>query len=138
MRSDPAYPWGVRPDRLCQIEWVVSDLDASLRFYEEAFGWTRAPAEIQGFYVLNVPSGCPFGLALVQGVPSQDSHRAVRHSPVLHFAVSPMARQEIVRLVPLFGGAVLGSPRQVPGAGSIQLVSDPDSHRLGLFCSMNA
>jgi len=53
------------PAALCQIEIAVTDVARALAFYGGAFGWRPVPAEIHEYVVLEVPPGCPYGLALV-------------------------------------------------------------------------
>ena len=117
----------VNPTKLCQIEIYVSNLDHSLSFYENVFGWKRMPLEIQDYYVLNVPESCPFGLSLI---PAKTSQPKSSHN-VLYFKVEDP--EKIMEQAPKFHGRTRFGPKKVPGYGVIYQLEDPDGQRYGLF-----
>ena len=112
--------------KLCQIEVEVTDITRARNFYETVFALKTLPAEMHRYYILEVPSDCPYGISLRltdQVVPSQ--------SVLLYFAVPTLegigARVELAQ-----SGAIEGK-RVIPGYGQAALVTDPDGHRFGLF-----
>jgi len=117
----------IDPRKICQLEISVSDLNRSLLFYENVFGWTRRPADIHNFAVLDVPSDCTFGISLSQGNPQL---AAANHAVIYFRSDDPAA---VVATIPKHGGAVIFGPKKVPGYGVIYQIADPDGHRFGLF-----
>lgn len=119
----------VDPSKICQIEIYVSDLERSLRFYENALGWCAVPAEIHQVTVLKVPEGSPFGISLIEGGSRSSSERSL----VLYF--SHEDPQRVLELVVTYGGTRKFGPRKLPGYGTIFQFTDPDGTCFGLFQS---
>ncbi len=123
----------IDPTRLCQIEVQVEDLKAAATFYEEAFGWKVVPAELHEYVVLQVPDGCPFGIALTprhsQSAAAGDAREESR--VVLYFAVEDP--EAVVKAVEKAGGKKRFGPMPLMGYGSIYQVEDPEGTRFGLY-----
>lgn len=114
------------PTKLCQIEIPVSDLAVSVAFFEAAFGWKQAPADMHEYIVLQVPEDSPFGISLV---PSKNDRNG--DSIVLYFQVeNPLA---IVEAVVKNGGKHRFGPKRLGLFGEIFQVEDPDQNRFGLY-----
>ncbi|MCX6117644.1 MAG: VOC family protein [Proteobacteria bacterium] len=113
--------------KLVQIEIHVSDLAASLAFYEKVFGWKKSPAEIHRYAVLEVPKDCTYGISLVPSSSSISSSS----SPILYFSFEDAA--EIANLAEKHGGSKRFGPANLPSYGKIWQITDPDGHRFGLF-----
>lgn len=114
------------PSKLCQIEIPVRDLDAAVVFFEAAFGWKQAPAEMHEYIVLLVPDDCPFGISLV---PSKSERSG--DSTVLYFQVENP--QAIVDAVVKNGGKFRFGPKRLGLYGEIFQVEDLDQNRFGLY-----
>lgn len=121
----------VDPTRLCQIEIQVSDLKQALRFYECAFGWRAAPAELHEYVVLDVPDHCPFGISLVPGKAAASSSASTHGNMVLYFAVDDP--EKVVVNVVASGGKKRFGPVPLLGYGEIYQVEDPDGTRFGFY-----
>lgn len=113
---------------ICQIEIPVSDIKASLKFYSEVFGWKRVPAEIAGYYILDVPREFGFGVSLTPK-PSGISKKC--NSSRLYFKCQNPDRY--LDAIETYGGKILGGPSLRPGYGMIWRFQDPDGHAYGLF-----
>jgi predicted enzyme related to lactoylglutathione lyase len=118
----------IDPTRLCQIELQVTDLKAAAQFYAEAFGWQVVPAELHEYVVLQVPDGCPFGIALT---PKRADGGASPGNVVLYFGVDDP--EAVTRAVEKAGGKKRFGPMPLMGYGSIYQVEDPEGTRFGLY-----
>ncbi len=118
----------VDPTRLCQIELQVQDLKAAAKFYGDAFGWKVVPAELHEYVVLEVPDGCPFGIALT---PKRPGGGVSPGNVVLYFAVDDP--ETVCRAVESAGGKRRLGPMPLMGYGAIYLVEDPEGTRFGLY-----
>ncbi len=118
----------IDPTRLCQIELQVDDLKAAATFYEEAFGWKVVPAELHEYVVLQVPDGCPFGIALT---PRRPDGAASPGNVVLYFAVEDP--EAVAKAVEKAGGRKCFGPMPLMGYGAIYQVEDPQGTRFGLY-----
>ncbi len=119
----------VDPSRLCQIEIQVRDVKQALAFYEAAFGWKAAPAELHEYVVLEVPSHCAFGVSLV---PNKSTVVAPSNNNlVLYFAVDEP--EKVVARVEANGGKKCFGPMPLLGYGSIFQVEDPEGTRFGFY-----
>ncbi len=124
----------VSPGSVCQIEIPVSDLPASLQFYEHVFGWRRSPAEIQEYIVLeSADQECSVGVSLVPG--ATPAGRNGHAHTVLYFKVTDP--EEIASRAVTWGGAKRFGPRKVPSYGEIWRITDPDGNQFGLFKAKN-
>lgn len=112
-------------ESLVQIEIPVRDPEASLRFYEEAFGWKQVPLELENYWVLTVGEASPFGVSLVL------SHEVPGKGPVLYFSTNEPAK--VIERVRAAGGSVRFGPKTLPGYGVIYQVTAPDGNVYGLF-----
>lgn len=115
----------IPPNKLCQIEIPVSNLEKAGAFYAEAFGWRPVPAEMHQYVVLEVPEDCPFGISLI---PSPGKRSG--DSLVLYFSVDHP--EEIAARVIALGGKIRFGPKQLGPYGEIWQVEDPDGNRFGL------
>ena len=109
----------------------MTDVTRALAFYERAFGWRRAPAELHEYFVFEVPEGCPFGVALVPGQSS-----GTRGGLTAYFSVTDPAA--VCQAVIDAGGRKRLGPTVLPGYGTIYQVEDPDGNRWGLFATSAA
>lgn len=116
------------PLKLCQIELHVADVEESLKFYEQVFGWRRLPCDILDYHVLEVPEHCSFGISLVPGAKKSVETTACRQ--VLYFAVEDL--EAMTSKVELAGGQLRGKSRPVPRVGLVTQVVDPNGLRFGL------
>lgn len=118
----------VDPTHLCQLEIPVSNMPRALSFYERAFGWRAAPAELHEYVVIDVPESCPYGIALVprRGEPGRAGLTAYIR------VEDPVA---VCQAVVDAGGTKRFGPMQLPGYGTIFQVEDPDGNRWGLFAA---
>ena len=133
----------VSPSAICQIEIPVSDVQASLQFYEHVFGWRRSPAEIQECIVLETQGtgadGAPpddsrtIGVSLIPGAaaPGRSNHVGAHSHIVLYFKVGDP--EGIVRRAVAYGGSKRFGPRKMPSYGEIWRITDPDGNQLGHF-----
>ncbi len=128
----------ISPAAICQIEIPVSDVEASVQFYEHVFGWRRSPAEIQEYIVLETAdatsdetSDSPpsIGVSLIPG--ATPAGRNGHAHTVLYFRVEDP--EEIARRAVTFGGTKRFGPRKVPSYGEIWRITDPDGNQFGLF-----
>ncbi|MEY4632330.1 MAG: hypothetical protein RIQ81_2450 [Pseudomonadota bacterium] len=120
----------VSPASICQIEIPVSDLQASLKFYEHVFGWRRSPAEIQEYVVLESPDPeAAIGVSLIPG--ATPAGRNGHAHTVLYFKVQNP--DEIAARAVTWGGTKRFGPRKVPSYGEIWRITDPDGNQFGLF-----
>ena len=117
----------VNPKDLCQIEILAKEIETSLAFYREVFGWHRSPVEIHNYVVLDVPSDCPFGIALI---PDRGGVSA-RSLSTLYFSVDNP--EYIASLADKHGGKLVFGPKKLPGYGTIFQIEDPNGQRFGLF-----
>lgn len=115
--------------QLCQIEICVTDVDKALVFYENVFGWKKAPAEISYYHVLQVEPESSFGLALVETPPGKIKSMASKI--VLYLRVSTF--EPYIEASQSFGGRVLRTDLKLPGFGTVAQIADPDDNRWGLF-----
>lgn len=121
----------IDPTKLCQIEIQVSDMERSLEFYREVFGWKKVPAEMFEYAVLEVPPECTFGISLIPSL----AFGATNSRLVLYFSVSTEAAiKDIMARAKQWGGSAVFGPKRVPGRGMIYQVADPDGQRFGLYC----
>ena len=118
----------VSPLGLCQIEIQVSDLAASLEFYDKVFGWPAVPAEIHGVTILQVPEECPFGISLVTG---RHDASVQKGRIVLYFAVDDP--KSVADRGGMYGGRLRFGPKKLAGYGTIYQLEDPAGIRWGLF-----
>lgn len=116
----------LEPTKLCQIEIPVTDLEASVAFFEASFGWKQAPAEMHEYIVMQVPDDCPYGISLV---PSKKERNG--DSIVLYFQVEDP--QAIVDAVVKNGGKFRFGPKKLGLYGEIYQVEDLDQNRFGLY-----
>lgn len=118
----------ISPQELCQIEIQVDDLDRSVQFYQNVFGWSPVPAEIHEVTVLDVPQECPYGISLV---PGRHSKAADKGRIVLYFeSKDPKA---LVDRALENGGTLRFGPKKLRGYGEIYQIVDPNGIRFGLF-----
>lgn len=117
----------IDPRQLCQIEIRISDLERSLAFYRQVFGWKPVPAEVHNYIILDVPEDCPVGITLIPGNESKEDSKRL----VLYFAVDDP--EEIISKVKDLGGRVILGPRKVQGYGTIYQFTDPNGQCFGLF-----
>lgn len=116
----------INPQALCQIEIAVSDMEQSLAFYEQVFGWTSVSVDIQGYVVMEVPQSCPYGIALVRA-----HDKAATSISTLYFRVENAAA--IVERAKQFGAPIRLGPKKLPGYGSIYQIVAPDGQVYGIF-----
>ena len=133
----------ISPSAICQIEIPVSDVQASLQFYEHVFGWRRSPADIQECIILETQGtgagGAPpddsrtIGVSLIPGAapPGRGNHVGTHSHIVLYFKVDDP--EGIVRRAVTYGGSKRFGPRKMPSYGEIWRNTDPDGNQLGLF-----
>ena len=118
----------ISPSSLCQIEIQVNDLDRSLHFYREVFGWEAVPAEIHEVTVLSVPEECPYGISLVSGRHGTELQKG---RIILYF---PSENPNLLMEKAIeHGGKPRFGPKKLQGYGIIYQVEDPDGVRWGLF-----
>lgn len=119
------------PSKICQIEIHVQDLEKSLAFYQEVFGWQRSPADLHDYLVLDVPASCPYGISLVPVGKSTQLGKTSNSRIVLYFACDEpewFAEQAVKA-----GGRKRLGPKKLPGYGTIYQIEDPDGNRFGLY-----
>ena len=112
---------------LCQIEIHVSDVQRSLAFYEDVFGWRAVPAEIHNYIVLEVPADSPYGVALVPTT----STASLKNNLVLYFSCDNP--DSCLEKVSKAGGRIRFRAKQLPGYGRVDQFEDPDGQRFGLY-----
>jgi predicted enzyme related to lactoylglutathione lyase len=119
---------GVNPTALCQLEFIVGDLDRSVAFYKNVLGWTASPAELHDFVILEVPDNCPFGISLV---PQKKAD-----SQVVECRMVPYFKVEnpdvIIKKAEANGGKARFGPKKIGGGAAIYQFEDPDGQRIGL------
>lgn len=113
---------------LCQIEIPVSQIEVSLRFYKEVFGWDKVPADIAGYYILDVPSEFGFGISLTPHPIS-----APRHPFTSRLYFKSQNTEQCLEAIKTNGGKILSGPSPRPGYGLVWRFQDPDGHQYGLF-----
>ncbi len=124
MLARSGYPAGVP----CWIDLVQPDLDATMAFYGDLFGWT---------YEVRTPEGAPRRYAyarldglLVGGVGGP----AGNDDPsgwITYVAVA--SADETVAAVEAGGGRVLAAPVDIPRAGRVAMCADPAGAVFGLW-----
>ncbi len=126
---------GVSPAAICQIEIPVSNIDTSVQFYEHVFGWSRSPAEIQEYVVLENPDPASnIGISLIPG--ASGAGRNGHNHTILYFKVDDP--EEIVKRAVTWGGSKRFGPRKLPSYGEIWRITDPDGNQFGLFRAMGS
>lgn len=115
----------VSPTRICQIEIPVADLEKAAQFFELAFGWQQAPAEMHEYAVMIVPDDCPFGISLI---PAKSKHSG--DGVTVYFAVDDP--NLVVEKVESAGGRLRFGPKNLGIYGEIWQVEDLDGNRFGL------
>lgn len=114
---------------LCQVEIHVRDLQRSLKFYEDVFGWQPVPAEIHNYVVLKVPDSSAYGISLIPDAKRAPGGDGI----VLYFSCEdPDACLERATKA---GGRVRFRNQRLPGYGRLDQFEDPDGQRFGLFSS---
>jgi predicted enzyme related to lactoylglutathione lyase len=124
----------IDPTRLCQLELKVANIEASLAFYRQTFGWLPSPCEIYRYHVLQVPESCPFGIALVH-----DPARTYSLSGAcLTFQIASKTEGvDTIANAAAMGGRILREAAFQPGYGWVWELADLDGQRFGLFLSHN-
>jgi predicted enzyme related to lactoylglutathione lyase len=117
------------PRQLRQVEIHVHDLARALAFYEAAFGWRAAPAELHQYVVLDVPRDNPFGLSLIPSRASAEGRGGSK--VVLYFGVDDPAA--VVARVEAAGGRKRLGPMALAGYGEVWQVEDPEGVTWGLY-----
>lgn len=112
---------------IVQIEIHTTNLEKSILFYSNVFGWKPLPAEIQNCVVLDVPENSPWGVSLIPTKAAVTPNKSF----TLYFKTSNA--ESLAKLAKEFGGASLFGPTLLPAYGSIWQITDPDGHRFGLF-----
>jgi len=106
----------------------IDDLDRSLRFYEDGFGWTAAfKNEEIAFYQMN---GMVLGTWLKSRL-AEDMKQDVKTPGAFSMAHNVRGREEVPPLVQRLvaaGGKLLTPPAETFYGGLAAYVADPDSH----------
>lgn len=124
MRARNGYPTGVP----CWVDVVQPDLDTTMAFYRELFGWTfevRTPEGAPGRYAYARLDGL-----LVAGVGERSGDVGPAGWTTY---ISVDSADESASLVEAHGGKVLTSPFDVPGAGRAAVCADPFGAVFGLW-----
>lgn len=112
--------------QVSHVEWLVSDLDRALAFYQGLFGW-RFEVWSTHYRLYTPPNGCCVGL--------MESTRPRRgDSPLVHVQVEDLGAA-LARAIAL-GGRVRTEITPIPGYGSYAHVLDPDGNQVGLFSAL--
>lgn len=118
------YPPGVP----CWIDLVQPDVDATMAFYGDLFGWTyevRTPPEAPMRYAYALLDGSI--VAGVGGPPTEsDPHGWTSY-------VWVESADGTVAAVEANGGKVLTPPTDIPNAGRVAVVADPEGAVIGLW-----
>ena len=107
---------------ICHIEYFVSDLDRSQKFYEGLFGWT-----FRSFFEGMVIFGN--GDEHIGGLMKSDSVTPGT-SPSIWFKVESL--DAMIQKVGELGGSAPNEKHPVPGVGHSVAVLDPDGNQVGL------
>lgn len=109
------------------IEIPVTDLDASHKFYDEAFGWSSQLVSDMGPNPIVILNGADNGGGghLYPGTPAKNSGTTV------HLTVTDTLEATAER-VGKAGGQVLGPVVDIP-AGRFQYITDLDGNSIGMF-----
>ncbi|NRA65183.1 MAG: VOC family protein [Pseudobacteriovorax sp.] len=119
----------LEPKNLCQIELQITDIDISLRFYEELFGWRAVPIELDNYTVLDFSNDQPFGISLVH----RQSDKAIKPPPILYFEGKITDLQNFKEKVSNLKGKFVRGPARLPGYGMVHVVQDPSGNLFGIF-----
>jgi predicted enzyme related to lactoylglutathione lyase len=114
------------PTKLCQIEIPVSDIERSILFYNQVFGWKQVPAEMHEYIVLDVPDDCPYGISLI---PTKKERTG--DSVVLYFQTENP--EMIAEAAKEHGGRLRFGPKRLGAYGNVYQIEDPDGNRFGLY-----
>jgi predicted enzyme related to lactoylglutathione lyase len=112
---------------IVQIEVHTKDIERSIEFYSNVFGWRPVPAQIQNCVVLKVPETNSWGVSLI---PNSNLSLANKNL-IIYFKTAHA--ESIAQLASKFGGASHFGPSNLPSYGTIWQISDPDGNRFGLF-----
>jgi len=130
--NSPVAHASLDPGQIVQIEIPVRDLSRALEFYRAVFGWTRSPAEIHNYVVLDVPEVDNrvqrVGVALV---PVGDDTARETLQVVTYFRHDDP--EMLIKKIIEAGGSKRFGPRKLPAYGDIWQFCDPDGNRFGLF-----
>lgn len=118
----------VNPKDICQLEFLVNDLERATKFYEQVMGWSASPAALHDFVILEVPEDCPFGISLVPQKKSREQNPECRMIP--YFKTKDA--DAIVKKAEANGGKLRFGPKQAGGGIVFYQIEDPDGQRLGL------
>ena len=121
-------PPTIDPTKIVQIEIACTDLERSLAFYNDVFGWQAVPTDIDRYTLLEVPDHCHFGISLR---PRDERETFSGLSPLtLYLAVADYA--PYLERVRKSTGRVVVPKMKWPGYGEACIVADPDGQRFGL------
>jgi predicted enzyme related to lactoylglutathione lyase len=121
------YPSGIP----CWVDTLQHDVDRALEFYRGVFGWTmtgpgKMPGNPPGRYYVAQLHGDD-----VAGIGSQPSGPETPAAWTQYVAVSSC--EQALEPVARTGGKVLVPPTDVPPAGRVAVISDPEGAVIGLW-----
>ncbi len=119
----------IDPRSLCQLEIQTSDVEKSLRFFSEVFGWPVLPIMIQDLYVLDVPESSPYGISLV---PRRSDAPPCEGGIVPYFRMDQSWEIMEAKATAL-GAKIVEGPRVVPAYGKVLKLKVPGEVLVGLF-----
>lgn len=125
MLERDGYPAGVP----CWVDVVQPDVDTTMAFYGDLFGWTyevRTPEGAPQFYAYARLDGL-----LVAGLGGAPGSDAERRGWTTYVWVD--SADDTAALVESNGGGVLVAPDRVPGAGRLAVCADPSGAVFGLW-----
>lgn len=127
--SETSYaPSGVAPGTPCWVDLATTNLEASMAFYTELFGWRFHEDRSNPTYPYSIATVERHAVAgLYQPLPQQPAP----DSWTLYLAVRNASAT--AGWVQHLGGQVLQGPQEVPGQGSLLMVSDPGGAVIGLW-----
>lgn len=109
--------------RISHVEWLVSDLERGVNFYETLFGW-RFETYSTHYRLYQPTQGVAVGLL-------ETNQCQPGRSPMVHVQIDDLAA--CLALAQTLGGRVVTPPTAVPGHGHYAQLHDPDGNLLGLF-----
>jgi catechol 2,3-dioxygenase len=116
----------IRTDGICHIHLMVKNLERSLAFYREVFGFTVRFREGRDMAFIGRKGGCEL-ITLNQG---RHGRGRVGKGGVDHFGFRTVGRtshDRILKLVTAAGGKLVGRGEHAPGLPYLY-VADPDGY----------
>ncbi len=116
------------PNPIAYVEVPVSDLSRAIAFYNQLFGWSLKPTEIDGYAMALFPAtdGAGASGALAKG----DVYVPGKAGAIVYFRVGDI--DAVLRRAEQAGAKLL-YPKKAVGPGTVAEIEDSEGNRLALM-----